>query len=354
MSSHVIMMPDELVALAAEILSGAGSAAEDAEIVASNLVWADLRGRHPLGVARLGVLAEMLGRGFITSPASMIWSGQAPAIAHLDAANGFGQVAGERAMRRAIEIAKVMGIGMVTVNHSHHFGAAGYYGAMAAEAGCMGVTTTNAPPRVAPHGGTRPVFGANPIAFGCPGAPGAAPVLVDLATSALAPSTVRAAKDAGEPLPEGSALDSRGNPTTDPAAAEGGSLVSAAGAKGSGLAFIAEILSAILPGAGLSREIGRNAGNAHQRENCGHCFIAIDIGQTQPLRRYQERMDDLIGLVKDSSEIHPSPVRYPGELRGALERQYAREGIPVDEKTSRLLERLARSVRIDVPWKQHS
>ena len=353
MTSPVLMTPGDLSAFAAGILAGAGSAPEDAGIVAASLVWADLRGRHSQGVFRLGVLANMLEHGIITSPAEMIWSEQAPAIAHLDAANGFGQVAGGRAMRRAIELAKVMGIGMVTVNQSNHYGAAAYYSAMAAEAGCAGFTTTNATPKAAPHGGTKPVFGTNPISFGCPAAPGA-PVLVDFATSAIAGSTIRTIKEAGGTLPEGTALDSRGIPTTDPLAADAGSLLAAAGPKGSGLALMVEVLSAILPVAGLSREIGPLYKEWRRGGNCGHCFMAIDIARTQPMSRYHERMDELLGFVRDSSDAHASPVRYPGELRGELERRYSREGIPIDETTSRLLERLARRLHVEVPWKQNS
>jgi ureidoglycolate dehydrogenase (NAD+) len=352
MSSPIIIMPEELSALAGAILAGAGSAPEDADRVAASLVWADLRGRHAQGVFRLGVLVEMLEHGIITSPAAMSWSGQAPAVAHLDAANGFGQVAGALAMQRAIEIAKVMGIGMVTVNHSNHYGAAAYYTAMAAEAGCAGFTTSNATPKAAPYGGTKAVYGTNPISFGCPAAPGT-PVLVDFATSAIAGSSIRAIREKSGALPEGAALDARGVPTTDPIAAGAGSLLPAAGPKGSGLALMAEILSAILPGAGLSREIGPLYDDWERRENCGHWFLAIDIAQTQPMRRYPERMDDLIGMVKESSDADPSPVRYPGELRGALERRYAREGIPIDETTAQKLERLARRLRVDVPWQQN-
>src|SRR5207253_334990 len=142
-------------------------------------------------------------------PAPMAWTAVAPAAHCLDAAYGFGHVAGRLGMTRALELAGAEGIGLVAVRRSLHYGAAGYYCALAADAGYLGFTCSNAFPKVAPFGGTRAVLGTNPLAFGCP-TPWGAPLLVDLATSALAGSDVRTIHGADGRLPAGSAGSGRG------------------------------------------------------------------------------------------------------------------------------------------------
>lgn len=347
----ITLSKTELYRLTVRLLTASHSSDSDAEAVARSLVWADLHGRHAQGIFRLPVLAKMLGKGLITSPAVMTWSGHAPAVYHLDAGNGFGQVAGELAVKKAIEVARVMGIGMVTVNRSNHYGAAGYYAAIAAESGCMGITSTNASPKVAPYGGTTPVLGTNPIAFGCPVSAGKH-ILVDFSTSAIAGSTVRSMNENGSKLPEGVALDASGNPTTDPAALSTGSILSAAGAKGYGLGMMVEVLCGILSGAGMSFEVGPYYTTLERKENCGHTFIAIDISHMQPMSRYFRRTDELIAAVKGSPGINHIPVRYPGEVRADIAERYEREGIPLADETVRLLEQLALESDTQLPWKQ--
>jgi len=151
-----------------DVLAAAGAASGDADAVADGLLWADLRARPAQGLLRLRILVRRLARKLIRSPAPMAWTAIAPAAHRLDAAYGFGHVAGRLAMARAVELASAEGIGLVAVRRSLHYGAAGYYCALAADAGYLGFTCSNAFPKVAPFGGTRAVLGTNPLAFGCP------------------------------------------------------------------------------------------------------------------------------------------------------------------------------------------
>ena len=347
----VTMSHQVLERFATELLTGARSSRKDAQRVARALVWSDLRGRHPQGVVRIPVLATMLKHGLITSPTQMTWSELSAVTYRLNAGNSFGQIAGEEATRKAVYLAKKSGIGMVVVNNSNHYGAASYFCALAAEADCIGMTFTNATPKVAPYGGTKPIFGTNPIAFSCPTSSGI-PILVDFSTSAIAGSTIRHLKESGGKLPEGVALDTNGLPTTDPAALTIGSLLPAAGPKGYGLGLMVEIFCGILAGAGMSHEVGPFYSTWKRNVNSGHLFMAMDISKFQALQLYFERIDMLIGEIKSSPTLEgTSEVLFPGEIRGRYLEKYMREGIPLGEETVHALEKLARSLAIEVPWK---
>jgi ureidoglycolate dehydrogenase (NAD+) len=340
----------ELQSLAQELLVASGAAADEALLVAESLVWADLRGRHPQGVFRIPVLADMMSKGLISSPATMRWDQPAPAVHHLDAGNGFGQVAGRRAMLRAVELARQSGIGLVTVSGTNHYGAASYFCALAAEEGCLGLTCTNATPKVAPWGGTRAVLGTNPIALGCPSASGG-PILVDLSTAAIAGSTIRAINETGGQLPPGVALDAEGRPTTDPRALNTGSLLPAAGPKGFGLGLMVEVLSGILAGAGMSHEVGPYYQTGKRGANLGHVFAAVDIGRLQPLEAYLRRVEDLHRAIMDSPRLDEGEeIRIPGETRWRCAERYSREGISLPEETVGALEKTARRTGRALPW----
>jgi len=323
-----------------EVLAAVGAASGDADAVADGLLWADLRARPAQGLLRLPILVRRLARKLIRSPAPMAWTTIAPAAHRLDAAYGFGHVAGRLAMARAVELASAEGIGLVAVRRSLHYGAAGYYCALAADAGYLGFTCSNAFPKVAPFGGTRAVLGTNPLAFGCP-TPWGAPLLVDLATSALAGSDVRTIHGADGRLPAGSALDSAGKPTDDPEAVASGCLLPAAGPKGFGLGLMVEILSGVLAGAGVGREVGSLFGTWDRSVDAGHVFIAIALERFVPRQTFLERVGGLLDCVRTAPPVADGdPIRYPGEIRAGYAATYARDGIPCDEAMVRAIDEL--------------
>jgi LDH2 family malate/lactate/ureidoglycolate dehydrogenase len=341
-----IIAPEEHRRFVQEVLEAAGAAADDAAGVADALLWADLRGRPEQGLLRLPILVRRLARHLIRSPAPMTWTTLAPAAHHLDAACGFGHIAGRLGMARAIELARNEGIGLVTVRRSVHYGAAGYYCALAADAGCVGFTCSNAFPRVAPFGGTRAVLGTNPLAFGCPTPSGAA-LLVDLATSTLAGSDVRTIHGERGRLPAGAALDSGGKPTDDPEAAASGCLLPAAGPKGFGLALMVEILSGVLSGAGVGREIGSLFKTWDRPIDAGHVFIAIAVERFLPRQAFLERVAGLLEWVKTAPAADGGEaVRYPGEIRARYAAAYGREGIPCTEAMDRVVTELTAEFRV--------
>jgi LDH2 family malate/lactate/ureidoglycolate dehydrogenase len=347
MTVPITISKEELKEFAVKLLLAAKCSSEDAETVSESLVWADLRGRDEYGVStRLPNLVQRLVRGLIHSPAAMSWMPTAPAAYVLDAGHGFGQVAGRLAMDKAIELSQNQGIGLVAVRQSNHFGAASHYCARAAEAGCIGLTCTNAFPKVAPFGGRRPVLGTNPLAFGCPTASGV-PVLVDVSTAAYAGSSLRKSSAAGGRLPPGVALDANGQPTTEPSAAAEGCLLPAAGPKGFSLALMVEILSGILTGAAMGREVGSLFYTWDRPVNVGHLFIAIHIEHFMPRMVFEDRLKTLLGWVAECPRQHETEaIRFPGELRGQYAALYERDGIPLEEKAVQLLNRLADEFKV--------
>lgn len=331
-----------------DILAAAGCAPSDAELIAGNLLWADLRGRHTNGLIRLSILAKRLVRGLISSPATMSWDVISAAAYRLDAGNGFGQVAGYQAMAKAIELSSDQGVGLVTVRRSNHYGTASYYCAQAAGAGCLGFTFTNAFPKVAPYGGRRAVLGTNPIAFGCPTKRGM-PILVDLSTSAISGAEVRSLNVGvgGGRLASGVALDANGNPTDDPAAVSSGCLLPAAGPKGFGLALMVEILSGILAGAAVGHEVGSLFHTWDRPINVGHAFVAVKINSFMSMETFLERLETLLNWISDCPlQNENEPIRFPGEVRGQYAASYLKNGIPIDAGTTEAMNCLAKEFKV--------
>jgi (2R)-3-sulfolactate dehydrogenase (NADP+) len=144
-----------------------------------------------------------------------------------------------------------------------------------AEAGMVAMMFANAPAAMAPWGGTRAVFGTDPLAFACP-LPGAAPIVVDLSLSKVARGHILTAIQKGEAIPEGWALDTAGKPTTDAKAALAGTMVPLGDAKGTALALMVELLAAGLTGANFAAEASSFLDAEGPPPGTGQLLIAID------------------------------------------------------------------------------
>jgi LDH2 family malate/lactate/ureidoglycolate dehydrogenase len=264
----------ELLAWCTRVFEAHGVGAAQADTVAKNLIWCDSVGRRNFGVERLPIFVKRLKAGVIKGDARPRFL--APEL--LDADMGFGHYAAELAMARAIELAASRGIAGVGVCNSNFFGAGAYFVKLACEKGMIGLALSNSFPKVAAHGGSLPVLGTNPFAFGAPRANGEH-LLVDMATSELAGSTVRDHIESGEPLPVGLAVDASGRPLTDARKVENGALLPFGGAKGFGLALMVELLAGVLTGAGIASGVGSLYKDFTRRADNGHFLIAIDISR---------------------------------------------------------------------------
>jgi LDH2 family malate/lactate/ureidoglycolate dehydrogenase len=337
-------------AFAAALLTAAGAGRGDAETVADALLWADLRGRHTNGLVRLPNAVQRLRKGLIRSPAHLTWSERAPAVHLLDADHALGHVAAAAAMDRAVELARAQGIGAVAVRHGNHFGTGAYFCARAAEAGCLALALTNAFPKVAAHGGRAAVLGTNPIAFASPTRT-RGPILVDLSTSAISGAEVRSTAGKREALPEGVAFDAEGRPTRDPAAIATGCLLPAAGPKGFALALMVEILTGVLSGSSVGRDVGSLFQTWDRPVDVGQLFVALDIARFLPPETFLDRLEGLLDSIVSSPRMEEEePIRIPGEIRAAYADVYARGGIPIPAQSLPGLEQAASEAGVPVPW----
>ena len=171
----------------------------------------------------------------------------------VDAKYGFAYPALDMALAALPQAARKNGVAAAGIHHSHHCGVAGHPVEHLAQEGLVALLFANTPGAIAPWGGAKAVFGTNPIAFACP-LPGRAPIVVDLSLSKVARGNILAAKQKGEPIPEGWALDADGKPTTDPTAALAGTMLPLGDAKGTALALMVELLAAGLTGANFAAE----------------------------------------------------------------------------------------------------
>lgn len=234
--------------LVAHTLIRCRTSESNARIVARALVAAEADGLKGHGLSRLPSYAAQAKAGKIDGAAQPVVSRPKPAVVAVDAAHGFAFPAIEAACAALPEVARSQGIAVAPIRRSHHCGAAGHPVERLAAGGFVALLFANTPAAIAPWGGSKGVFGTNPIAFASP-LPGRAPIVVDLSLSKVARGNVLAAKQRGEQIPEGWAFDAAGQPTTDPQAALDGTMAPLGDAKGTALALMVELLAAGLTGA---------------------------------------------------------------------------------------------------------
>lgn len=327
--------------LAGAINEAAGIPAADSVILADALVDADLHGASTHGLSRLGIYLKRVELGQIDPRAEASVEQRRPAVLRVDAGNGLGQVQAVRTLERLIPLAREYGLAAATVRRSQHFGALGYYSNRAAEQGMILLATSNCEPAMSPEGGYDAFFGTNPIAASFPTGKGW-PVKIDLATSVVARGNIIAANRDGRPIPEGWALDEDGNPTTDPAAALAGTVLTMAGHKGYALALMVEVLSSVLSGSAIGPDIGSMYKNLDRPQDVGHFFCLLDIDAFVELATFKRRIDETIDRIK-SSRRRPGveEILIPGERSARTADANRREGVPLAPATVRELVELS-------------
>lgn len=326
-----------------------GLLAADAETVARALVLADLRGVDSHGVLRVGVYVERLKRELINPAPKVRVLRETPGAALLDGDNGMGPVVATAAMRLALEKARATGTGAVAVRRGNHYGMAAAYPMMALEQDCLGLTLTNGPALVAPWGGTRRIFGTNPLAIAVP-AGRERPVVLDMATTVVARGKIIKAAKEQQPIPAGWALDPAGRPTTDAAAALAGTPIPLGGYKGYGLMLVIEILSGVLAGAAVGPAVGELYDNPRRPQDIGHLFAALRLEAFGDPEAFKARMDALIQEIRSNP---PAPgterIYLPGEIEFETEARRRREGVPIGPALWEELAGLGREAGIPLP-----
>lgn len=263
----------ESVTAAALVAHGAGiwQAGEVARAVAR----AEATGNVICGLYYLESYCRQLVSGRVDGTVAPVVSTPRPAVVSVDARFGFAQPAFARGLSPAVAAARRQGIACLGIGHSHTCTSLGFFTEQIAAAGLIGIGVTNASAIVSGPGGRTPVIGTNPIAFTVPGPDGPA-MHADFSTAAVALGKITMAQAAGEPIPPGWAVDKDGQPTTDPAAALEGSLVSAAGYKGWALGLLVEFLAAGLTGSVNSLDVRGLKAPTGRPHDLGQVYILID------------------------------------------------------------------------------
>ncbi|TYL51755.1 Ldh family oxidoreductase [Nocardioides sp. BGMRC 2183] len=324
--------PDQLTEFGDAVLVSLGVPETDARLVSDSLVTADLWGHPSHGMLRLPWYVERLRSGAMrprTAPHLVVDTG---AVAVMDGRDGVGQVITDRACTEAVERAGSHGIGAVAVRNSNHFGTAAYWTRRMAEAGCVGILTTNGSPAMAPWGGTRKTVGANPWSIATPGG-SHPPVVLDIANTGVARGKIYAAAERGEQIPETWALDEDGVATRDPHRAVHGLLAPMGGHKGYGISFLMDVLSGVLTGSGYATDV---AGPyvPDQRSRCGHLVLALRIDALLPTDEFATRIEDLITTTKSVPlATGASEIFYPGEIEARAEAAGRTSGVQLPDKT---------------------
>jgi (2R)-3-sulfolactate dehydrogenase (NADP+) len=321
MADPVRLSLAEAEALALKALIASRTSAANAAPTARALVAAEADGQGGHGLSRVPSYALQARAGKVNGYAAPRVERIAGAALRVDGGFGFAYPAIDAAIAALAPLAREQGIAVAALHRSHHFGQAGAHAERLAERGLVALVLGNSPKAMAFWGGRKAMLGTNPLAFAAPLPGGAAPLVVDLALSVAARGKIVSAEKAGKPIPGDWAVDADGNPTTDPKAALGGTLLPIGGAKGGALALMIEIFAAAVTGSAFGWEASSFFDDKGGPPNMGHVLIAIDAAKLSA-GQFDSRMSALL----EAMSAEPG-ARLPGARRLANRARAAAEGV---------------------------
>jgi uncharacterized oxidoreductase len=339
----------KLRALAATLFEKAGSPVAEARMVADHLVDANLVGHDSHGVQLIKRYIEHIQKDLCRPGTQAACVADSGAILQFDGRRGFGICVATQAMTAAMTRSKTTGIALMTLRNAHHIGRVGAYAEMAVKQGLISihfVNVTDHPPMVAPFLGRDARFGTNPVCIGIPGTTQSPPLLLDMATSAVALGKVVVAKQSGTSVPENAVIDAQGQPTTDPARYFGppqGALLPFGLHKGYGLMLAAEILAGVMSGNGTIQP-----GTPRLGSIVNNMFsIVIDPAHLTDTAWANGELDALIAYLKSAPTQDGTPVLVAGEPEAVTRREREAQGIPIPSGTVAELEAAATLVGLN-------
>jgi len=281
-------------------------------LISSNaIINAELVGAYGHGLSRLRMYCNRISKNLINPKPKFKIKKISQSISHLDADNSIGFVAADIAIKKSIQNAKKTGIGLVAVKKSGHYGLSGYYAEQAVKKNLVTMIYTSAPPAIAPYGALKSLFGTNPICFGTPTG-SKIPFILDTSISMINRGKIRVAARNNKKIPEGVALDKFGKPTTDAKKALHGVQLPIASFRGSGLAWMVDILSGVLTGANHAGRVKDPFDDFTGPQNIGHLFITFKTNLF--VNNYNTRIKDNIRRVKKLPKIKGiKEIMYPGQ-----------------------------------------
>lgn len=333
-----------------ELFNAAGVSAEDADMVADVLIKAELRGIKSHGVSRIPIYIKRIEMGLVDPAADIKIVHETPVSAVVDGGYGLGQVTATKSMRLAIRKAKETGVGIVSMNKSHHYGIAAFYSQMAADNDMIGFSCANTTALMAAPGGASKAIGNSPFSFAFP-ADKQLPVIFDAACSAVAQGKIIVANINGQKIPDNWALDAEGNPTTDPAEALKGFLLPMAGPKGYGIAVVMEILAGVLSGSDTGIHLGSIYNDLEHPQDCGNFFMAIDLNAFGDVDEFKKRMDEYITDMKNGKKAKDTKeIFMPGEIELRKEIEALEGSLEIEDDTFKPLVDLAEKYNVELDF----
>lgn len=329
---------DQATRLATRALTNAGASQAMASSTARALVMAEAQGLASHGLSRVAQYATHLRNGRANGSAQATVARHKGAAVLVDAGQGLAFPACELAVTTAIATARSLGVCFAGVGNSHHCGVLVNHLRAVADAGMVGLGFSNSPAAMPAAGGKHAIFGTNPLAAVFPRR-NADPLMIDLSLSEVARGKLMVAAQKGQPIPLGWALDSQGQPTTDPQAGLTGVMLplgAVSSPKGSMLALIVELLVTAVVGAQFGFEASSFFVDEGNAPRLGQAFVVIDPGALAGREVYEERMETLISemLVDDG-------VRLAGARRISLELKSRLSGLDIGSALRQQLETLA-------------
>jgi (2R)-3-sulfolactate dehydrogenase (NADP+) len=305
---------------------------DNARSVARALVAAEADGLKGHGLSRVPSYAAQARARKVDGRALPLVTRPRPGLITVDAGYGFAFPAIEAAEQALRQTAPAQGIAAAAIRRSSHCGAAGLPVERLAQQGLVALIFANTPAAMAPWGGSKALFGTNPLAFACP-LPGRAPLVVDMSLSKVARGNVVTAKQRGEKLPPGWALDEKGQPTSDPDAALRGTMLPMGDAKGTALALMVELMAAGMIGANYAAEASSYLDAEGPPSGTGQLIIAFDPEAFGP-----HAVGRFAGLAVAIEAQHGT--RLPGERRLQLRAKAKAEGLAIPDKLVEEIEAL--------------
>ena len=296
-----------------KIFRNHGLSKNHALICANALINAELVGAPTHGLSRLKMYCDRINKRVINPKPKIKIKKISQSISHIDANNSIGFVAADIGMKQAIKNAKKSGIGLVGIKNSGHYGLSGYYAERAVKKNLIAFCFTNAPPAIAPHGAKKSLFGTNPICFGTPTS-SKIPFILDTSVSVINRGKIRFAARTGQKIPEGVALDKYGRPTTNAKKALKGVQLPIAGFRGSGLAWMVDILSGVMTGGNHGGKVKDPFDDFSGPQNIGHLFLVLKPNLF--VGNYNQRIKENIKRVKRLPKIKGvKEILYPGQSK---------------------------------------
>ncbi|MDO8713468.1 MAG: Ldh family oxidoreductase [Polynucleobacter sp.] len=314
----------EMVELASTGLRSAGVSQKAASETAQFLALAELDGLASHGLARVSQYAGHAKQGRIELTSKITVRSFKASCALVDAGDGLAFPALRAATDLSVNLASKTGIGLVAVTNSHHFGVAGHFAEAAARAGYISLLLGNTPAAMPMVGGSKAIFGTNPLAAAFP-ITNADPLVIDMSLSAVARGKLLVAAKKGESIPEGWALTSEGKPTRNPQEGLKGLMVPMGGDKGALLALIIELLVVGLSGSRFSYEADSFFDAKGNRPRIGQLLITIDPGLAGS-KIFANKMQ---GFLKTLSS--DAGIRLPGQRRFKLRKVGIKEGVNIPD-----------------------